>query len=131
MTEKKENEIRGLGRASTIFCDIDGTLLKHFGTTTDIAPMDNEAELLSGVIEKFNEWDLKGYNIILVTGRRKGLRKITEHQLNRFGIIYDELIMGIGGGKRYLINDTKPGNSEATCFGITVERNKGIGNVDI
>jgi hypothetical protein len=131
MTDKTEREIREIERPATIFCDIDGTLLKHFGTTIDIYPLKDKAELLSGVLEKFEEWDLKGYNIILVTGRREGLRELTKKQLNNFGIIYDTLIMGIGGGKRYLINDTKPDSNEPTCFGITVKRNVGLENVKI
>ena len=46
--------------------------------------------------------------IILTTGRKEGMRRITEQQLENAGIVYDRLIMGIGGGIRVLINDLKP-----------------------
>lgn len=111
-------------RPSTIFIDIDGTILKHNKTLFDIAL--SEPELLDGVKEAFNEWDSKGYKIILTTGRKESLRKKTESDLAKLGIFYDQLIMGLGGGTRYLINDFKENSSFATCHAITVDRNKGI-----
>ena len=82
-------------------------------------------------IEKLVDWDRKGYNIILTTGRRESLRKITEVQLCDLGVFYDQLIMGIGGGKRYLINDLKPDSKEGTAEAINLVRNEGIKNVKI
>jgi hypothetical protein len=38
--------------------------------------------------------------------------------------------MGVGGGARYLINDTKP-DGAAAAFAINVIRNQGIQNVEI
>ena len=71
-----------------------------------------------------------GYNIILTTGRKESLRSITETQLSEVGIFYDKLIIGIGGGKRVLINDTKPDDSlTAECYNL--KRNSGIKNLDI
>jgi hypothetical protein len=85
-------------------------------------------ELLEGTIEKLLEWDKKGYNIILTTGRKEGMRTQTERQLQEVGIFYDQLIMGIGGGPRVLINDNKPDGKEA-AFAVNVERNKGINDL--
>ena len=87
-------------------------------------------ELLEGTIEKLMEWDVKGYNIILTTGRRESMRAVTEKQLSEIGIFYDQLIMGIGGGPRVLINDNKP-NGEAYASAINIERNKGIKDIQI
>ena len=53
--------------------------------------------------------------IILTTGRKEGMRRITEQQLESAGIVYDKLIMGIGGGARVLINDLKPDRNGDTC----------------
>lgn len=131
MTDKEEIEIRKKEIPNTIFIDIDGTLLKHYGADIAVAMREGKAEILPGVKEKFEEWYLKGYNIILTTGRRESMRAITVEQLSRFGIIYDILIMGIGGGSRYIINDTKPNNEDPTCFGITVKRNTGLGDLDV
>ena len=112
----------------TIFCDIDGTLIKHHGSLSRI--ITSEPKILEGVVEKLDEWDRKCYNIILTTGRKESLRKFTENQLVKLGIVYDQLIMGLGGGPRYLINDLKPDGTK-TAFAIQVERNKGIKNLEI
>jgi len=117
-------------RPVTIFCDIDGTLVTHSKPTDSQKPT-HKLNLLEGTIEKILEWDKLGYNIILTTGRKESLRKVTEQQLAEVGIIYDQLIMGIGGGKRYIINDKKPYNTEDYAFAINLERNKGIKNIEI
>lgn len=111
-------------RPKTIFLDIDGTIFKHQGNLSKITI--NEAELLDGVIETINNWDMCGYNIILTTGRKESCRKVTEEQLQKLGIFYDQLVMGIGGGVRYIINDFKPNSNLPTCHAITIDRDKGI-----
>jgi hydroxymethylpyrimidine pyrophosphatase-like HAD family hydrolase len=114
-------------RPATIFCDIDGTLVTHNKPTEQFH---TKLKLLDGTIEKLLEWDKKGYNIILTTGRKESLRHITEQQLNEVGIIYDQLIMGIGGGIRYLINDNKVDSSK-TAFSYNINRNEGIKNINL
>ena len=116
-------------RPKTIFCDIDGTLVKHELPWKNAIPK-KQLELLPGTIEKFSEWDAKGYIIILVTGRKESLRANTERQLAEAGIIYDQLVMGIGGGPRVLINDDKP-NGSITSFAFNLNRNEGIKDVEI
>lgn len=116
-------------RPKTLFIDIDGTLLKHYGSGNDQSLID--PELLPGVRGKFDEWDRKGYKFILVTGRRESERQATEMQLHSMGIVYDHLIMGIGGGQRVIINDYKLGSTDATALAVCVERNSGIEGVEI
>ena len=113
----------------TILLDIDGTLLKHWGSLEEL--MSNTAEILPGVKKKFQEWSLKDYNIILTTGRRESMREFTEKQLEDNNIFYDQLIMGFGRGPRVIINDTKPDSNIKTAIGITVERNKGLEGLEI
>lgn len=117
------------GRPKTIFCDIDGVLFKHNG---DILrqPID-PPEVLPGVVEKFQDWDRKGYRIYLVTGRRESMREQTEAQLKSIGIFYDMLIMGVGGGLRVIINDRKPNGSDDTAMAINLIRNQGLEGVEI
>jgi len=112
-------------RPKTIFCDIDGTIIKHI-KPTDVYCSDHH--LLTGTIERFLEWDKLGYTVILTTGRKESLRRMTETKLNNLGIIYDKLIMGLGGGDRILINDLKT-DGRQTAWCITQERNKGISNL--
>jgi len=115
--------------SKTIFCDIDGTLIKHHGSQT--RQITEPPELLPGVIEKFNEWDRKRYRIILVTGRRESLREITEKQLCTLGLFYDKLIMGIGGGERIVINDLKTHSDAPTASAYCMKRNKGLEEIEI
>ena len=70
-------------RPKTIFCDIDGTLVKHSFPTNNTDSL-KTLKLLPGTIGKISEWDAKGYNIILTTGRRESMRKATEEQLAGF-----------------------------------------------
>lgn len=117
-------------RPYTIFCDIDGTLVKKVDPCTAHHP-DYKMKLLPGVKEKLLEWDRKGYYIILVTGRKESFREVTKKQLAKAGIFYDQLIMGIGGGMRVLINDTKPNDLAPTAFSVTVIRDRGLKEIDV
>ena len=108
----------------TIVCDIDGCLLKHQGNLSDM--INNPPEILPGVKKKFHEWDMKGYKIILLTGRRESMRKITEEQLVSMGLYWDTLVMGATRGERSTINDMKPGNDTPTASAINLLRNEGF-----
>lgn len=112
----------------TIFLDIDGTLLKHHGSLA--GTILEEPVLLDGVMKKLNEWESQGFNIVLTTGRKESQRAQTEEQLQKFGIFYDHLIMGIGGGPRYLINDRHP-SGKTMAYAFNIERNSGLEGVDL
>jgi len=116
-------------RPKTLFLDIDGTLLRHHGSGNAQATID--PVLLPGVLEKLDEWDRKGYKFILVTGRHESERAATEKQLHLVGIVYDYLIMGLGGGKRVIINDNKPDSNQPTAGFVCIKRNEGIADIDI
>ena len=75
----------------TLFIDIDGTLFKHRGNLSNIFL--DEAELLPGVIEKINKWNADGHIIILTTGRAESMREITNKELEKNGIFYNQLIL--------------------------------------
>ena len=115
-------------RPKCILLDIDGTILYHHGTLDK--QVKNEPELLSGTLEKLHEWDKEGYRIILITGRKESLRQHTENQLLNLGICFDQLVMGVGGGTRVLINDLKD-DGQKTAFAVNIPRNHGISGVDL
>lgn len=117
-------------KPKTIFCDLDGTLVKH-SNPVEIQNLNLELEVLPGVYDKLREWDTKGYFIIITTGRKESARESTIKQLQRAGILYDQLIMGFGGGDRILINDRKPNTDRDTAYVINVDRNKGLEKVEI
>lgn len=109
----------------TIFCDIDGTILKHQKT---LHQMLKHSEILPGVIEQFTSWRTKDYYIVLTTARPRGCRLATELQLNSLGIFFDELIMGLPTGERIVINDQKP-DGTITVNSICLKRDVGLQNI--
>jgi hydroxymethylpyrimidine pyrophosphatase-like HAD family hydrolase len=116
-----------MNRPKTIFLDIDGTLIEHTEEIT--GQLTTKPKLLTGTLETLTEWDRKGYNIILTTGRRESARKVTEQQLTELGIFYDQLIMGIGGGIRVVVNDRKKDKEYNTAMSINLKRNEGINSI--
>ena len=119
-----------MNRPKTIFCDLDGTLVKQ-SNPIDIQNPNYELEDLPGVHDKLNEWDTKGYHVVITTGRKESARESTVKQMQRAGINYDQLIMGFGGGDRILINDRKRDSNRDTAYVINLERNKGLEDVEL
>tara|TARA_B100000085_G_scaffold208090_1_gene191862 strand:+ start:413 stop:1135 length:723 start_codon:yes stop_codon:yes gene_type:complete len=118
-----------MDRPKTIFCDIDGTLWNHVGGVSEQSACLHH-KLLPNTKDAIDKWDRLGYCIILTTGRKESLRSKTEAELLKSGIVYDKLIMGIGGGVRILINDRKPYSDKNTCYAVNLVRNKGISYYD-
>jgi hypothetical protein len=115
--------------SKTIFLDIDGCIIKHQGGSSSTL-IKQKTEVLPGVLEKLDEWEIAGYTIVITTGRKESLRKFTEKQLLVCGIVYDHLIMGLGRGERVVINDRKSDGSN-TATAICLPRNDGIGKINI
>lgn len=118
-------------RPLTIFLDIDGCIFEHPGHPNAHITKPEETKLLDGVKEKFIEWIMKEYKIILTSGRKECTRKETEDQLRYHGLCWDQLILGVGGGIRVLINDTKPSTTKDTAVAITIIRNEGLKKINI
>lgn len=112
----------------TVFCDIDGTLLKHTG---NIIHNINMSSVLTNVVDTIRQWDKLNYKIILTTGRQESLRKVTEEQLLQFGIVYSQLIMGLPNGPRVVLNDKKTKGIDNTAYAVNLVRNGGLENVDL
>jgi NDP-sugar pyrophosphorylase family protein len=108
-------------KPKTIFCDIDGTILKHSHRFSDIGKAD--PEILNGVLNKFNDWDSKGYKIILTTARKESARSITEKHLQSLGLCWDMLLMNMTSGNRFLINDKllPEDNNRATAINLITD----------
>lgn len=114
-------------KPKTIFCDIDGTILKHEHSFSNV--VNNSPKLLPEVLKKFDEWDSFGHKIILTTARKESSRKLTENQLNVLGISWDQLIMGVSSGERILINDKYLENDKNRATSINVITNFGFKNI--
>lgn len=112
---------------STLFIDIDGTILYHHGSIEKI--IECKPIVLPHVVEKLSQWKKEGHLIVLTTARGEEIRYMTECHLKECKIPYDMLIMGVTRGIRYVINDTKNSYIGETCKAITVERNGGFRNI--
>jgi NDP-sugar pyrophosphorylase family protein len=115
-------------KPKTIFCDIDGTILKHLHKFSDVVK--TEPEILNGVINKFNDWDSKGYKIILTTARKESSRSITEKHLQSLGLCWDVLLMNMTSGNRFLINDKLLPEDNNRAIAINLITDSGFDNTD-
>lgn len=112
----------------TIFCDIDGTILKHAHSISDV--MTADAQLLPAVQQKINQWDSQGHRIIFVTARKESARARTEQQLAELGLAWDQLIMGCTSGTRYLINDKLNASDPDRALSVNLETDTGFEHQD-
>lgn len=118
---------------TTLLIDIDGTLVEHITSLPErVQQKLPTPKVLPGVIEKLTEWGKAGHKIILTTARKECWRKLTERELEEEGIWYDQLVMDLGCGPRYVINDLKPGREETPmAVAINLPRNQGIGEIKL
>ena len=105
-------------KPSTIFIDLDGTILKH-NHAISLVHM-NKEELIPGVREKLDQWDSIGHKIIIVTARKESERELTKTQLSNLAVPYDLLIMGCTNGNRILINDKISADSKDRSLAVNV-----------
>lgn len=115
-------------KPKTIFCDLDGTVLKHCHKFSDLNKV--TPEVLPGVNDKFNEWDSKGYKIILTTARKESAREMTESHLRSLGLCWDHLIMGVSSGVRVLINDKLRDEDSDRSLAVNLVTDSGFDSVD-
>ena len=110
-------------RPKTYLIDIDGTIARHNDVPfIDMSPLLNSVDTLKVLRHQ-------GHKIILVTARNEKFRERTIDNLNKCGIIFDQLVMGVTSGQRVLINDLKPNPEDENnpmAVAINVERNKGF-----
>jgi hypothetical protein len=112
-------------KKSTIFCDIDGTILKYreFGTYEETIP-----EVIQSTLDYLNQERQKGSFIVLTSARPEMLYSHTMKELIRCKVPFDRIILGIGRGARYLINDMDPASDDPRAYGINLIRDLGMEN---
>lgn len=110
----------------TIFCDIDGTILKF-----SWPPETREhLELLPGAKKFINDAYNHGHRVILTTGRPKFYEGYTRQQLIAQNLLFSDIIFDLPHGARILVNDLKPAEPEKpTAIAFNVRRDEGL--VDI
>ena len=104
----------------TIFCDIDGTLVKSMAR-----PYNGDYEILEKnytIIKKEYE---RGCQIIFTTARPSSSRIVTELMLRQLGFGEDcKLIMDLHNSRRILINDYHPTNVYPSAISYNVKRDQ-------
>jgi len=108
---------------STIFCDIDGTLVKN--SSENFPPYIGQAEPIIKNIETLNKLKLeKEAYIVLTTSRKEKYRDLTLKEMKKHKVLFDKLIMDLPHSKRILINDFSSSNSYPTSEAINLKRNE-------
>ncbi|MDP2947198.1 MAG: hypothetical protein Q8N88_03715 [Nanoarchaeota archaeon] len=110
----------------TIFCDLDGVLIKHVPVPSETG---EEIEVIEGSAEKLREFKGKGYYLVLVTSRPHYKIFGILNKLKSFGMEFDQVISDLPVGARHLINDSK--DQEIRAISYPLKRNKGIRDVRI
>jgi hypothetical protein len=105
--EMVKNTIKFRRTFETILCDVDGVLLKHNDNSNDKI---EDNILLKNCVNKLKELRENNKLIILTTSRPKRTENNFKTLLKKLDIIYDNIVMGLNPGPRYLINDIKPSN---------------------
>jgi choline kinase len=104
---------------SSIFCDIDGTLVKaqpRNGYHVQPEPLLNNVKILKQLLNDNNE-------IIFVTSRSENARTHTQKMLDDLGFGQCKLIMGLQNSKRIVINDYNSANPYPRAVAINISRN--------
>ena len=106
----------------TLFCDIDGTLLKNSGQY--FAPRwGTQPGMADNVAHLKNLRERGRTQIILTTTRPESFRATTEKQLKETGITYDKLVLGLWHGQRVVINDYAKTNPFPSALAVNLKRN--------
>ena len=119
----------------TIFCDVDGVILKQPDSFLDLYKkviLNPYGDVIPESRDKLFKWYTEGHRIVLTTGRPEHEYEIMSKYLMNQGIYFHKLVMDCGSGVRYLVNDTNPFSPSVNkAVAINVQRNKGLGETEV
>lgn len=111
----------------TIFCDIDGTIFNYrkFNTYLTSTPTP-----VTSVVNELNRLKKEGHTIVLTSARPEELRQHTIKELNNADVPFNQLVLGLARGTRFLVNDmedpTKP-----RAVSVNIKRDEGFSEDDL
>lgn len=113
----------------TFFVDIDGTIVKYrkFSelATSVLTPIQD-------VIDFINKSYDEGCHIVITTARPQSFELFTKQELEKLGVKYHQMIMGIGRGTRVVLNDKDPDAPELPrAWGINFTRDQGFKDIEV
>jgi hypothetical protein len=107
---------------TTLFVDIDGTIVEN--SSSHFPPYIGESKAIIKNVNCLKKLlDSKRVEIIFTTSRSEFERIATVVELERLGLKYKELIMGLQHCKRIIINDYSSTNPYKSCDAINLKRN--------
>jgi uridine kinase len=110
----------------TVFCDLDGTLVKHVPIPSETG---DDIEVIEGSVEKLRDFKSKGYYLVLTTSRVSANIIQVLEKLQANGLHFDQVICDLPIGPRYLINDSKDAECRAVAYPIV--RDSGISQIHL
>jgi dTDP-glucose pyrophosphorylase len=112
----EQNSLGGeFKEAGTLFLDLDGTIFKHDsgGGVGEFLYSKTPTLVSDGIPNWIQSVKAYGYSIVITSARHESSRPLVEDQLEAFHIPFDELLLGLSGGPRFIFNDVK---SSLACF---------------
>ena len=107
----------------TYIFDVDCILVVN--GSRHIQPRWGETPAITGAGEKLRTLKSAGHYILLVTSRPEAYREATLRQMEQEGIIFDQLVMGVNHGPRYVVNDYSSTMPYPTALAINSARDSG------
>lgn len=105
----------------TIFCDIDGTIIKNQSTVGSNS-YDTKAVVLNNNVNKLKQAKIRGCQIIFTTSRPETYRLVTQQLLDDLGFSGCTLLMGLYHSRRILINDYAASNPYPSAVALNLKR---------
>lgn len=108
----------------TIFCDVDGVLLKNGSKFSENGW---KTKGLEKNLRKIASLQKKGFlYLVLTSSRPESEIEYTENELTKFNVKVDRYLFGLPHTRRYLINDFSPTNPYPSAVSINIERDSEI-----
>ena len=118
----KEDWFNYVRRYKTLFVDLDGTLVESSGKYNppywgDTPPITENVEFLNKLYNTGKVY------IIITTARPSTVKDVTLKQLEKYGILYHDIIFNLFHANRTIINDYGSSNPYPTCDAVNIPRN--------
>lgn len=113
----------------TFFVDIDGTIVKYRKfSELDTAILTPIQDVIDFINKSYDE----GCHIVITTARPQSFETFTKQELEKLGVKYHQIVMGIGRGTRVVLNDKDPEQPELPrAWGINFTRDKGLQDIEL
>lgn len=111
----------------TIFIDLDGTLIFHnSGLDLNRKEIEEIVPININIFAELSRFQQSGGKVIVTTTRIANSNYSLISQLESFGFKPDQIIFGLTGGQRLLVNDIKPSAPHIrTALSINIARDSG------